>query len=50
MALLECGSLDLQILDDVGYDLGEIVEELQAEGIKESERDTVHHQGMSCIL
>ena len=26
MVLLECGSLDLRILDDVGYDLGEIVE------------------------
>lgn len=34
MVLLECGSLDLRILDDVGYDLGEIVEELQANGIK----------------
>lgn len=34
MALLECGSLDLNILKDVGYDLGGIVEELQAEGIK----------------
>lgn len=34
MVLLECGSLDLRILDDVGYDLGEIVEELQAGGIK----------------
>lgn len=31
---LECGSLDLSILEDVGYDLGEIVEELQFEGIK----------------
>lgn len=34
MVLLECGSCDLSILEDVGYDLGEIVEELQAEGIK----------------
>lgn len=34
MVLLECGSLDLQILDDVGYDLGEIAEELQMEGLK----------------
>lgn len=34
MVLLECGSLDLHILKDVGYDLGEIVEDLQAEGIK----------------
>ncbi len=34
MVLLECGSLDLRILDDVGYDLGEIVEELQTDGIK----------------
>lgn len=34
MVLLECGSLDLQILDDVGYDIGEIAEELQMEGLK----------------
>lgn len=34
MVLLECGSLDLRILDDVGYDLGDIVEELSADGIK----------------
>lgn len=34
LVLLECGSLDLRILDDVGYDLGEIVEELQTDGIK----------------
>ena len=31
---MECGSLDLGILDDVGYDLGDIVVELQDEGIK----------------
>lgn len=34
MALLECGSMDLQVIEDVGWDLGEIVEELQDEGIK----------------
>ncbi len=34
MVLLECGSLDLQILEGVGYDLGDIVEELSADGIK----------------
>ena len=34
MVLLECGSLDLGILEDVQYDLGEIVEELQEECIK----------------
>ena len=34
MVLLECGSLDLGILDDVEYDLGDIVEELIANGIK----------------
>lgn len=32
--MLECGSLDLQILNGVGYDLCEIVGELQADGIK----------------
>lgn len=34
MVLLECGSLDLQILEGVGHDLGDIVEELSADGIK----------------
>lgn len=34
MVLLECDSLDLSVLDDVGYDLGEIAEELIAEGLK----------------
>lgn len=34
MVLLECGSLDLRILEGVGYDLGDIVEELSADGIK----------------
>ena len=34
MVLLECGSLDLSILDDVGYDLGEIAEDLIAEEVK----------------
>lgn len=32
--LLECGSLDLQMLDGVGYDLEEIVNVLLGEGIK----------------
>lgn len=34
MSLLECGILDLSILDDVGYDLGDIADELIGEGIK----------------
>ena len=34
MFLLECGSLDLGILDDVGYDLGENVDDLISEGVK----------------
>lgn len=34
MALLECGSCDLGILEDIGYDLGEIVDDLISEGIK----------------
>ena len=34
MVLLECGSQDLHILNDVGYSLGDIVEELVADGIK----------------
>ena len=34
MVLLECGSLGLQILEGVGYGLGDIVEELSADGIK----------------
>lgn len=33
MALLECGSMDLRILDGVGYDLGEIAEEMLRQGI-----------------
>ena len=33
-SLLECGTCDLSILDDVGYDLGEIAEDLQSSGIK----------------
>lgn len=33
-ALLDCGILDISILDDVGYDLGDIAVELQEEGIK----------------
>ncbi len=32
--LLDCGTLDLGILDDVGYDIGEIAEDLQDNGIK----------------
>ena len=32
--LLDCGSLDISILDDVGYDLGDIAVELQEEGVK----------------
>lgn len=35
-SLLDCGVLDLAILDDVGYDLGEIAEALQDSGIKPS--------------
>ena len=34
MVLLECGSMDLEILDDVGYNLGEIAEKLIIKGIK----------------
>lgn len=33
-ALLDCGYLDIQILDDCNYDLGEIVEDLKFEGIE----------------
>lgn len=33
-SLLECGTCDLSILDNVGYDLGEIAEDLQNSGIK----------------
>ena len=33
-AVLHCGTMDLSILDDIEYDLGEIVEELIAEGIQ----------------
>lgn len=33
-SLLECGTCDLSILDDVGYDLGEIAEDLQSRDIK----------------
>lgn len=32
-SLLDCGVMDLRILDDVGYDLGEIVDCLRCEGI-----------------
>lgn len=34
MALLECGSMDLPILNDVGYDLKDIIDELIADDIK----------------
>lgn len=34
MALLECGSLDLHMLDGVEYDLGEIVYDLRNDGLK----------------
>lgn len=34
MTILECGSMDLDILDDVGYDLGEIVRDLIDMGLK----------------
>lgn len=34
MAVLECGTSDLCMLDDIGYDLGEMVEEMIAGGIK----------------
>ena len=33
-SLLDCGYLDIQILDDVEYDLGEIAEQLMMQGIK----------------
>lgn len=39
MSLLECGSADLGILDDVGYDLGEIADDLLANGIKPTLND-----------
>ena len=47
-ALLDCGSLDISILDDVGYDLGEIAVELQAEGVKitlNNITDAIFHKG-----
>lgn len=34
VTLLECGYADLSVLDDVGYDLGEIADDLSAVGIK----------------
>ena len=33
-AILECGTDDFCVLDDIGYDLGDIVDNLLAEGIK----------------
>ncbi len=33
-SMLDCGVLDLSILDDVGYDLGEICEDLISEKIR----------------
>lgn len=35
-ALLDCFSLDLLVLKNVGYDLGEIVKQLQSEGLQPS--------------
>lgn len=35
-SILDCGVLDLSILDDVGYDLEEIVENLRSNGIRPS--------------
>lgn len=32
--VLDCGTGDLCVLDDIGYDVGNIVEDLLAEGIK----------------
>ena len=34
MAVLECGTMDLSVLDDVGYDLAGIVGDLFDDGIK----------------
>lgn len=34
MAVLECGTADLELLDDVEYDLGGIVEDLYGEDVK----------------
>lgn len=33
-AILECGTDDLLVLDDIGYDLEDIVDDLTAEGVK----------------
>lgn len=30
--LLDCGSLDISILDDVGYDLGDITVKIEGKG------------------
>ena len=35
-AFLECGTDDLSILDDVEYDVGKIIENLYAEGVRPS--------------
>lgn len=32
--ILDCGTADFCILDDIGYDVGEIIEDLMNEGIK----------------
>lgn len=34
MIILDCGSMDISILDEVGYDLEDIVEKLKAKGDK----------------
>lgn len=34
MAFLQCGTLDFSVLDDIGYDLEDIVDELLDDGIK----------------
>ena len=33
-AILECGTDDFCVLDDIEYDLGDIVDDLMAEGVK----------------
>lgn len=33
-AVLECGTMDLSVLDGIEYDLGEIVDDLMSEGTK----------------
>ena len=48
-AFLECGYLDLQILDDVGYSIGEIIDDLREEGINPTLNaitDEIFHKGV----